>query len=47
VNDEGLGSAVADFPTLSPSDGVKAVITLEPPGGSEQPSGKTILEATL
>ena len=47
VNDEGLGSAVADFPKLSPSDGAKAVITLEPLEGSEQPSGKTILEATL
>ncbi|MBA4104330.1 MAG: hypothetical protein C0485_01130 [Pirellula sp.] len=47
VNDEGLGSAVADFPKLSPRDGAKAVITLEPLEGSEQPSGKTILEATL
>lgn len=47
VNDEGLGSAVADFPKLSPSDGAKAVITLEPLKGSPQPTGKTILEAAL
>jgi len=47
VNEQGLGSAVADFPTLSPSDGAKAVITLEPLEGSEQPTGKTVLEAAL
>ena len=47
VNDDGLGSVVADFPDLSPADGAKAVVTLEPPGGSKQPTGKTILEAPL
>lgn len=47
VNDQGLGSAVADFPTLSPNDGAKAVVTLEPLAGSPQPTGKTILEAAL
>ena len=47
VNDEGLGSAVADFPDLSPADGAKAVVTLEPPEGSKQPTGKTVLEAPL
>ena len=47
VNDEGLGSAVADFPDLSPADAPKAVVTLEPLEGSPQPTGKTILEAAL
>lgn len=47
VNAEGLGSAVADFPDLSPNDGARAVITLEPAGGSQQPTGKTLLEAAL
>ena len=47
VNAEGLGSAVADFPDLSPNDGARAVITLEPAGGSQQPTGKTVLEAAL
>ena len=47
VNAEGLGSAVADFPTLSPADDAKAVITLEPLAGSPQPTGKTVLEAAL
>ena len=47
VNAAGLGSAVADFPTLSPSDGAKAVVTLEPLKGSPQPTGKTVLEAAL
>jgi hypothetical protein len=44
---QGLGSAVGDFPTLSPSDGVRAIITLEPAEGSKQPSGKAVLEAVL
>lgn len=47
VDAAGLGSAVADFAMLSTSDGAKAVVTLEPLGGSQQPSGKAILEATL
>jgi hypothetical protein len=47
VNAEDLGSAVADFPTLSPADDAKAVITLEPLEGSPQPTGKTVLEAAL
>jgi hypothetical protein len=47
VNAAGLGSAVADFPDLSPADGAKAVVTLEPSEGSQQPTGKTVLEAPL
>lgn len=50
VNEQGLGSAVGDFPNLSPSDGAKAVVTLEPaesPEGAQQPSGPTVLEAAL
>jgi hypothetical protein len=47
VNAEGLGSAVADMPGLSPKAAVKAIVTLEPAAGSQQPTGKVILEAAL
>jgi hypothetical protein len=47
VNDQGLGSAVADFPNLAPGVGAKAIVTLEPFSGSTQPTGKIVLEAAL
>lgn len=47
VNAEGLGSAVADFPELPPHSPLKAVVTLEPGGGSSEPSGDVVLEAAL
>lgn len=42
-----LGSVVGDFPTLLPGDAAKAVVTIEPAGGSKSPSGETVLEAEL
>ena len=47
VNDAGLGSVVGDFPTLITGDAAKAVVTIEPTGGSKSPSGETVLEAAL
>jgi anti-sigma-K factor RskA len=47
VDEHGLGSVVADLPTLKPGVNVKAVITLEPTGGSPEPTGETVLEAPL
>lgn len=47
VNAEGLGSVVADMPKLAPGSAAKAVVTLEPAGGSKQPTGKVVLEAAL
>lgn len=46
-NDQGLASALADLPNLDVSGPAKALITLEPTGGSKQPTGKVILEAAL
>jgi anti-sigma-K factor RskA len=47
VDAEGVGGAVADFPTLAPQAAVKAVVTLEPAGGSKTPTGDPLLEAPL
>ncbi len=47
VGTSGIGSVVADFPDLEPGAATKAVVTLEPEKGSEQPSGKVVLEAPL
>jgi len=47
VNDEGLGSAVADFPDLQPGTHARAVVTLEPTGGSSQPTNDAVLEASI
>lgn len=46
VNDDGLGSAIVDLP-LTASPAAKAVVTLEPRGGSKTPTGKVVLEATF
>jgi len=47
VDEHGLGSTVADVPGLSPGVAIKAVVTLEPAGGSKKPTGKVFLEAAL
>jgi anti-sigma-K factor RskA len=47
VNDEGLGSAVANFPNLPPGTQARAVVTLEPTGGSSRPTNDAVLEATI
>jgi anti-sigma-K factor RskA len=47
VNDKGVGSAVVDFPRLNPALPSKAIVTLEPEGGSKRPTGKVVLEAGL
>lgn len=47
VNAEGLGSAVVDLPPAAALAAPKAVVTLEPAGGSKKPTGQPILEATL
>jgi anti-sigma-K factor RskA len=47
VNSAGTGSVVADFPDLNPGVKASAVVTLEPQVGSEIPSGKPVLEASL
>lgn len=47
VDAAGIGGAVADFPTLAPRTAVKAVVTLEPAGGSKTPTGESLLEAPL
>jgi hypothetical protein len=47
VDAQGLGSAVVDMPQLDPQAAAKAVVTLEPVGGSKEPTGKVYLEATL
>jgi hypothetical protein len=47
VNAEGLGSAVIDVPTLDVRTPAKAIVTLEPAGGSKTPTGKVFLEAPL
>jgi anti-sigma-K factor RskA len=47
VDAEGLGSAVVDMPHLDPGVAAKAVVTLEPAGGSKEPTGKVYLEAAL
>lgn len=47
VDAHGLGATVADFPTLSPTDGARAVVTLETTEGAKEPSKTTVLEATL
>lgn len=47
VDAHGLGATVADFPTLSPNDGARAVVTLEAAEGATAPSQTTVLEATL
>jgi hypothetical protein len=46
MNQEGLGSAIVDLP-FAAGPAVKAVITLEPRGGSSAPTGEVVLEATL
>jgi hypothetical protein len=47
VNAEGLGSAIIDVPTLDMRSPAKAIVTLEPAGGSKTPTGKVFLEAPL
>jgi hypothetical protein len=47
VGSAGMGSVVADFPGLNPGVKASAVVTLEPEDGSDAPSGKPILEASL
>lgn len=47
VNDQGLGSAVVDLPDLAIDGPAKVTVTLEPAGGSKQPTGKVFLEAAL
>lgn len=47
VSDDGLGSALVDLPKLDVAAPTKALLTLEPVGGSKKPSGKVYLEATL
>jgi anti-sigma-K factor RskA len=47
VGADGVGGTVADFPTLAPRTAVKAVVTLEPAGGSKAPTGDPLLEASL
>lgn len=44
-NAQGVGSVAGSFPHLAPEDGVRAVITLEPVGGSPRPTGAPLLEA--
>lgn len=46
VDEGGLGSAIVDLP-LRPGGPMKAVITLEPRGGSQTPTGEVVLETTL
>ena len=46
VNQDGLGSAIVDLPLLT-GRAVKAVVTVEPRGGSKSPTGEVVLEATL
>ncbi|MBA3484456.1 MAG: anti-sigma factor [Pirellulales bacterium] len=47
VNAEGLGSAIIDVPKLDVRTPAKAIVTLEPAGGSKTPTGKVFLEAPL
>jgi anti-sigma-K factor RskA len=47
VDENGLGSVVADFQGLNSAVAAKAIVTLEPAGGSKTPTGKVILEAAL
>jgi anti-sigma-K factor RskA len=47
VNAEGLGSTVANFPDLPPGTPARAAVTLEPTGGSSQPTSDAVLEATI
>lgn len=47
VGVSGIGSVVADFPGLKPGAAIKAVVTLEPAGGSQEPTGDAVLEAPL
>lgn len=46
VNPDGLGSAIVELP-FAAGAAVKAVVTLEPHGGSRAPQGDVVLEATL
>jgi hypothetical protein len=46
VDAEGLGSAVIDMPHLDARAAAKAVVTLEPAGGSKEPTGQVYLEAS-
>jgi anti-sigma-K factor RskA len=47
VGRDGVGAVVADFATLAPQASVRAVVTIEPDGGSPKPTGETVLEAAL
>jgi hypothetical protein len=47
VNAEGLGSAIIDVPALDMRSPAKAIVTLEPAGGTKKPTGKVFLEAPL
>ncbi len=47
VDSRGIGSVVADFPALKPGVIVRAVVTLEPAGGSPAPTGDVVLDAPL
>ena len=43
----GVGGVLFDLPAMTSHPASKAIVTLEPAGGSQQPSGKTVLEAAL
>jgi anti-sigma-K factor RskA len=47
VDSRGVGSVVADFPALKPGAIVRAIVTLEPAGGSPAPTGDVVLDAPL
>jgi anti-sigma-K factor RskA len=47
VDEHGLGKAIVELPKLGLRDAAKAAVTLEPAGGSTQPTGQVILEAAL
>jgi hypothetical protein len=47
VNAEGLGSAIINVPLFDARTLAKAVVTLEPAGGSKSPSDTVLLEAPL
>jgi hypothetical protein len=47
VDDQGLGSVIVDLPRLQAQEPNRATVTLEPAGGSSQPTGKVVLEAAF
>jgi anti-sigma-K factor RskA len=47
VDASGVGAAVAEFPMVTPGVAVRALVTLEPLGGSQAPSTDVLLESAL